>query len=179
LASDVRPDTARAEALMQIAAMCGRFTQHLSWADIRRLADLVGAPRNLPPRYNIAPTTRIEAIRIGEGGAELVSMRWGLVPSWWKKPLSELPATFNARAETLTERPMFRNAYKSRRCIVPASGFYEWVRHEVVSVIVRQRHLAGPAVPSAVPYEVERLGDEPFKSPRTKYPAVSRRMSKP
>lgn len=53
-------------------------------------------------------------------------MRWGLVPSWWKKPLKELPATFNARAETIAQKPMFRAAFKSRRCIIPASGFYEW-----------------------------------------------------
>ena len=50
----------------------------------------------------------------------------GLIPFWWKKPLKELPATFNARAETLAERPMFRGAFKYRRCIIPASGFYEW-----------------------------------------------------
>ena len=53
-------------------------------------------------------------------------MRWGLVPFFWKKTLKDLPATFNARAETVTERPMFRAAFKERRCIVPASGFYEW-----------------------------------------------------
>ncbi|MGA9601303.1 MAG: SOS response-associated peptidase [Methylocystis sp.] len=106
--------------------MCGRFTQHLSWAEIRRLADLVGQPRNLAPRYNIAPTDLIEVIRAGPAGLELTPMRWGLVPCWWKKPLEQLPATFNARAETLGEKPMFRAAFKSRRCIVPASGFYEW-----------------------------------------------------
>jgi putative SOS response-associated peptidase YedK len=60
------------------------------------------------------------------GGNELVPMRWGLVPSWWKKPLSDLPLTFNARAETVAEKPMFRSAFKSRRCVIPASGFYEW-----------------------------------------------------
>jgi putative SOS response-associated peptidase YedK len=107
-------------------AMCGRFTQHLSWAEIHRLAGLIGQPRNLSPRFNIAPTTPIEVIRAGEAGNELVPMRWGLVPSWWRKPLSELPSTFNARAETVPERPMFRGAYKYRRCIIPASGFYEW-----------------------------------------------------
>ncbi|HYA80046.1 MAG TPA: SOS response-associated peptidase [Methylocystis sp.] len=106
--------------------MCGRFTQHLSWAELHRLAGLIGKPRNLPPRYNIAPTTEIEALRAVEGGAELVPMRWGLLPGWWSKPLAELPATFNARAETLAERPMFRGAFKARRCVIPASGFYEW-----------------------------------------------------
>lgn len=106
--------------------MCGRFTQHLSWAEIRRLADLVGRPRNLAPRYNLAPTDIIEVLRAGPEGVELTPMRWGLIPSWWSKPLSELPSTFNARAETLSEKPMFRAAFKSRRCIVPASGFYEW-----------------------------------------------------
>lgn len=106
--------------------MCGRFTQHLSWEELHRLANLIGKPRNLEPRYNIAPTTRIEVIRPATGGNELVPMRWGLAPSWWKKPLSKLPATFNARAETVAEKPMFRSAFKSRRCIIPASGFYEW-----------------------------------------------------
>jgi hypothetical protein len=106
--------------------MCGRFTQNLSWEELQRLADLIGQPRNLAPRYNIAPTTQIEVIRPTADGNELTPMRWGLVPSWWKKPLNELPSTFNARAETVAEKPMFRAAFKSRRCIIPASGFYEW-----------------------------------------------------
>jgi putative SOS response-associated peptidase YedK len=110
----------------KLMIMCGRFTQHLSWAELHRLADLVGQPSNLRPRYNIAPTARIEVIRPGAAGNELTPMRWGLIPSWWKKPLSELPSTFNARAETIAEKPMFRSAFKSRRCVIPASGFYEW-----------------------------------------------------
>ncbi len=68
----------------------------------------------------------IDVIRKADGGRELVSMRWGLVPVWWKKPLKEVPATFNARAETVAEKPMFRDAFKRRRCIIPASGFFEW-----------------------------------------------------
>ncbi len=115
-------------ARVTVSAMCGRFTQnlYLSWAEIHRLAGLIGQPRNLAPRFNIAPTTPIEVIRASDAGKELVPRYWGLVPSWWKKPLKELPATFNARAETLAERPMFRGAFKYRRCIIPASGFYEW-----------------------------------------------------
>ena len=106
--------------------MCGRFTQQLSWAELHRLADLIGQPRNLAPRYNISPTTAIEVIRVAGDGSELVPMRWGLVPYWWKKSLKEVPSTFNARAERVADGPMWRGAFKSRRCIIPASGFYEW-----------------------------------------------------
>jgi putative SOS response-associated peptidase YedK len=106
--------------------MCGRFTQAYTWSEVEAFLNLLGPPRNLRPRYNIAPTTMIDVARASGGGRELVSMRWGLIPSWWKKPLRELPSTFNARAETVAEKPMFRAAFKSRRCLVPASGFYEW-----------------------------------------------------
>ena len=112
--------------------MCGRFTQIYSWADLHRMMDFLNAPphgessRNLQPRYNVAPTTTIDVIALRDGKLELVPMRWGLVPSWWKKSIKETPATFNARAETVREKPMFRGAFKQRRCIIPASGFYEW-----------------------------------------------------
>ena len=106
--------------------MCGRFTQQLSWAELHRLADLIGQPRNLAPRYNISPTTMIEFIRAAAESNELVPMRWGLEPYWWKKSLKEVPSTFNARAERIADGPMWRSAFKSRRCIIPASGFYEW-----------------------------------------------------
>jgi SOS response associated peptidase (SRAP) len=54
-------------------------------------------------------------------------MRWSLVPAWWKKSPKEVPARFNARAEAVADKPMFRTAFKERRCIVPASGFFEWI----------------------------------------------------
>lgn len=107
--------------------MCGRFTQNYTWQEVHAFLSLFGAPRNLRPRYNIAPTTQVDAVRLNaEGQRELVPMRWGLVPFFWKKPLKDVPATFNARAETVADKPMFRDAFKRRRCIVPASGFYEW-----------------------------------------------------
>ena len=107
--------------------MCGRFTQNYTWQEVHAFLSLFGVPRNLRPRYNIAPTTQVDVVRLdAEGQRELVSMRWGLVPFFWKKPLKDVPATFNARAETVAEKPMFRDAFKRRRCIIPASGFYEW-----------------------------------------------------
>ncbi len=108
--------------------MCGRFTQHYTWAQVHDFLNVTGAPQNLQPRYNIAPTTLIDMVRHNaQGERELVrGVRWGLIPNWWRKPLKELPAAFNARVETVDEKPMFRGAYRSRRCVVPASGFYEW-----------------------------------------------------
>jgi putative SOS response-associated peptidase YedK len=90
------------------------------------LLHLTFVARNLQPRYNIAPTTTIDVIRSGDAGLKLVSMRWGLIPWWWKKTAKEVPSTFNARAKTVAEKPMFRSAFKRTRCIVPASGYYEW-----------------------------------------------------
>jgi putative SOS response-associated peptidase YedK len=106
--------------------MCGRFTQKYTWSELVDLYRLTQTPRNLEPRYNIAPTTDIDVLRNHNGGREIVSMRWGLVPGWWKKSLKEVPATFNARSETVAEKPMFRSAFKRSRCIIPASGYYEW-----------------------------------------------------
>ena len=79
--------------------MCGRFTQHYSWEEVHAFLSVFGPPRNLRPRYNIAPTTTIDVIRLNQDGKrELVPMRWGLIPGWWKKSPKEMPATFNARA---------------------------------------------------------------------------------
>jgi len=106
--------------------MCGRFTQHYTWEEVHAFLSVFGTPRNLQPHYNIAPTDTVDVTRLGPQGRELVPMRWGLIPGWWKKAAKEMPATFNARAESVAEKPMFRDAFKERRCIIPASGFYEW-----------------------------------------------------
>ena len=106
--------------------MCGRFTQHYTWREIHDLYGLVGAARNVEPRYNIAPTSTIDVVLPTVDGPALVPMRWGLIPSWWKKTAKDVPSTFNARAETVADKPMFRSAFKRNRCIIPASGYFEW-----------------------------------------------------
>jgi putative SOS response-associated peptidase YedK len=109
--------------------MCGRFTYRLTWPELVRLYRLtLDTPaRNTQPRYNICPTTPIDVVIERDGKRELLPMRWGLIPSWWAKPLKEMKvATFNARVETVAAKPMFRDAFKRTRCLVPASGYYEW-----------------------------------------------------
>ncbi len=108
--------------------MCGRFTYNLTWPEIVRLYRLpLDAPaRNTQPRYNICPATQIDTV-IGRGARALVPMRWGIIPSWWCKPLKDMKlATFNARVETIREKPMFRRGFQRTRCLIPASGYYEW-----------------------------------------------------
>ncbi len=109
--------------------MCGRFTRMYTWRDLVALYRLTdpSPPSNLQPRYNICPTTTIDAVIQRDSRRVLEQMRWGLVPGWWNKPLKELRlATFNARAETVAEKPFFRSAFKHTRCLIPASGYYEW-----------------------------------------------------
>jgi putative SOS response-associated peptidase YedK len=89
--------------------MCGRATYKLTWEEIVALYRLTlnQPPVNTRARYNVCPTTTIDTIVESEGKRALVPMRWGLVPSWWSKPLKELKlATFNSRAETVTTKPL-------------------------------------------------------------------------
>ena len=106
--------------------MCGRFTQTAPWEKIAEEFDAERNPNeDFKPRYNIAPTQDIAAV-MDSGNARVVSfLRWGLIPSWAKDE-SIGSKLINARAETLAEKPSFRNAFRSRRCIIPATGFYEW-----------------------------------------------------
>lgn len=109
--------------------MCGRFALIV---DAAVLADVfnVDPPRELKPRFNIAPTQTIPIVRAQAGKGdqrEWAMVRWGLVPSWAKD--EKIGARMiNARGETVAEKPSFRSAVKSRRCLIPADGFYEWVR---------------------------------------------------
>jgi putative SOS response-associated peptidase YedK len=109
--------------------MCGRFTQLYEWRRLMELHGLVGAPRNLQSRFNIAPTEPVDVIGLNrEGRPGLTEMRWWLVPWFWKKPLKQAPPGFNARVESIAgEKPMWRDAFARHRCLIPASGFFEWV----------------------------------------------------
>ena len=104
--------------------MCGRFTLRTPARDLVEIFELLREPE-LSPRYNIAPTQRVAVVRQDGKNRELSLMRWGLVPSWSKDPKAG-PPLINARAETVATKPSFRTAFKRRRCLIPADGFYEW-----------------------------------------------------
>jgi putative SOS response-associated peptidase YedK len=110
--------------------MCGRFTL---FASIPVLSETFDAPvaGDLAPRYNIAPSQQVLLLRVPHGSdrREFVRARWGLIPSWARDP-SVGNRLINARSETAHEKPAFRAAFRSRRCLIPASGFYEWRRVE-------------------------------------------------
>ncbi len=106
--------------------MCGRFLLTSPLEAVRAAFGPGPAASNLAPRYNIAPTQPIAVVRAAAGGGrELVFLRWGLVPSWMKEAPTGRPM-INARAETVAARPAFRAAWRARRCLVPADGWYEW-----------------------------------------------------
>lgn len=106
--------------------MCGRFTQTATPAAIAQQFDVHNFPL-LKPRYNIAPSQPVSAIRLDPETMtrQLVLLRWGLIPSWAKDPKIGFHC-INAKAETVAEKPSFRAAFRKRRCLVVATGFYEW-----------------------------------------------------
>lgn len=105
--------------------MCGRYSITTAPEALARLFGTVGPVPNLPPRYNLAPTQDAPVVRRGRDGLRLTLVRWGLIPSWSKGPDARF-AMINARADTLAAKPAYRNAFRDRRCLVPADGFYEW-----------------------------------------------------
>jgi putative SOS response-associated peptidase YedK len=104
--------------------MCGRFVQATPGQVIAQVFGLGEVPE-LSPRYNIAPTQEAAVVRVEGDKRVLAFLRWGLVPSWAKDPTIG-NRLINARAETLAEKPAFRRALVQRRCVIPATGFYEW-----------------------------------------------------
>lgn len=106
--------------------MCGRFTLHTPLPALVAQFDATPTPDlQLALRFNIAPTQSVPVVRIHDGQRQITKMHWGLIPSWSTEPKASY-STMNARADTLATKPTFRAAYKARRCLVIADGYYEW-----------------------------------------------------
>ncbi len=107
--------------------MCGRFT--LTVDEFLILVERFGITGDLPeeyqPSYNIAPSQKVLVVARGPEGNRAGFLKWGLLPSWAKEP-QKARRLINARSETVSEKPSFRSAFKNRRCLIPADGFYEW-----------------------------------------------------
>src|SRR3984957_18412649 len=104
--------------------MCGRFVITSPPAALRLIFGYIEQP-NFPPRHNVAPTQPIPVVILEYGVRHFRLVRWGLLPPWVKDP-RKFALLINARAETVLEKPAFKNAMKRRRCLVPADGYYEW-----------------------------------------------------
>ncbi len=105
--------------------MCGRYALHTN-PQVVALTFGLATPPEFAPRFNIAPLSEVLIVRAGTGRApQAANARWGLLPRWAKDPKFAAKLN-NARAETVAEKPSFRDAFRRRRCLVPASGFYEW-----------------------------------------------------
>lgn len=126
--------------------MCGRFLLAVDPAGLQEAFPGFDFPRPVEPRYNIAPSQPILAIS-NDGKSKADYFIWGLIPSW-SKDFSIGVKMINARAETLSEKPAFRGPYQSRRCLIPASGFYEWHQQ--------------PGARSKTPYYFRKKNGKPF-----------------
>lgn len=104
--------------------MCGRYTLHTSIERLTEHFHLRKTPE-ITPRFNIAPSQAIPAVRGDSQNKELAMLRWGLIPGWAKEEKTPY-SLINARAETVATKPAFRSAFRYRRCLIPADGFYEW-----------------------------------------------------
>jgi len=104
--------------------MCGRFVITSPPEALRQIFGYLEQP-NFPPRHNIAPTQPVPVVIVENGARHFRLMRWGLIPAWIKDP-RKFTLLINARSETVTEKPAFKNAIRRRRCLIPADGYYEW-----------------------------------------------------
>jgi putative SOS response-associated peptidase YedK len=131
--------------------MCGRFAQKLPSHLLLDLFKTAPFRANVKPSYNVAPTDMVMVVRAGHEKAmrEIELMKWGLVPPWSNTGKMEFP-TINAKSETAATSAVFRNAFKARRCVVPADAFYEW-----------QKLGTGPKAPKQ-PYAVARADGQPL-----------------
>ena len=127
--------------------MCGRFTITHPNEALAALFDAVPG-NDLPdaPRFNICPTNAVAVVTSAGSGRRLQAMRWGLIPPWFKAP-NDGPLIINARSDTVATKPAFRESVRQRRCIIPASGFYEWTE--------------GPAK-SRLPFYITRADGQPM-----------------
>jgi putative SOS response-associated peptidase YedK len=124
--------------------MCGRYSITSPPEAMIRLFRIAGAVPNFPARYNVAPTQDVPAVVQDAGARALAMLRWGLIPSWAKEGAKPL---INARGESVADKPSFRAAFRRRRCLLPADGFYEWHRPD-----------GGPKTP----YNIRLKEDGPF-----------------
>jgi putative SOS response-associated peptidase YedK len=132
--------------------MCGRYTHKLTWRQIVELYRLTlpeEPPERLKPNYNVAPTQVMPIIRPAGNGRELVMAGWGLIPFWLKpEQLGQQPyATINARSDRIQTAPTYREPFKKRRCLVPATGWYEW--QKINAKTKRPFHFTPKATPFA------------------------------
>ena len=104
--------------------MCGRFTLHHESEDIAERFAVEQTLLELAPRYNVAPSQPVAAV-VQRESRQLLEYKWGLVPFWAKEPAIG-NRMINARAESLADKPAFKNAFRTRRCVIPTSGYYEW-----------------------------------------------------
>jgi putative SOS response-associated peptidase YedK len=109
--------------------MCGRYTLSVPLSNLVDAFDVPPPEFEHRPRYNIAPTQDVPVLAQDDRGRRMGLLRWGLIPSWAKDPAMG-SRLINARSETVAEKPSFRSAFRRRRCLVPADGFFEWKREE-------------------------------------------------
>ncbi|MGE3743783.1 MAG: SOS response-associated peptidase family protein [Geminicoccaceae bacterium] len=127
----VAPSCVRPAAVPRPSTMCGRYTYKLTWPEIVALYRLTlpgELPEGLRESYNVAPTHPMPIIRPAGNGRELVIAKWGLIPYWSKPEQVAKPSysTINARDDRVQTAATYRDSFKKRRCLVPATGWYEW-----------------------------------------------------